>query len=85
MTKLTALDLGGCTGITDKGLECLATKTNWQTIMLGGCAKVTGDAVSKLQRALPNAKVAKMRENGAFTNDAAPRDPRQRSSQDESI
>jgi len=59
MTNLTGLDLRGCIGITDAGLEHLAAKTNWQTIMLGGCPNVTTNAVSKLQRALPKAKIAK--------------------------
>jgi hypothetical protein len=59
MTNLTGLDLRGCVGITDAGLEHLATKTNWQEIWFGGCPNVTTNAVSKLQRALPSAKVDK--------------------------
>src|SRR5438445_4561536 len=59
MTNLTGLDLRGCIGITDAGLEHLAAKTNWQTIMLGACPNVTTNAVSKLQRALPKAKIEK--------------------------
>jgi len=59
MTNLTGLDLRGCVGITDVGLEHLATKTNWQEIWFGGCPNVTTNAVSKLQRALPSAKVDK--------------------------
>jgi hypothetical protein len=66
MTNLKALDLRGCPRITDKGLECLATKTNWQTIMVGGCPQVTEQAVSKLQRALPNAKVEKDEREWSF-------------------
>jgi Leucine Rich repeat len=66
MTNLTALDLRGCTGITDKSLEYLATKTNWQTIMLGGCPKISGEAVNKLQRALPNAQVKKDEKEWSF-------------------
>jgi hypothetical protein len=59
MTNLTGLDLRGCLGITDTGVDYLAVKTNWQTIMFGGCSNVTTDAVSKLQRALPNANIKK--------------------------
>jgi hypothetical protein len=66
MTNLTALDLRGCIGITDKGLESLAAKTNWQTIMLGGCPKVTTEAVGRLQRVLPNAKVEKDEREWSF-------------------
>ena len=66
MTNLTGLDLRGCIGITDAGLERLAAKTNWQTIMLGGCPNVTTDAVSKLQRALPRAKVEKDEREWSF-------------------
>jgi hypothetical protein len=66
MTNLTALDLRGCVGITDKALEYLAAKTNWQTIMFGGCPNVTVEAVSKLQRALPQAKVEKDEREWSF-------------------
>jgi UDP-N-acetyl-D-mannosaminuronic acid transferase (WecB/TagA/CpsF family) len=66
MTNLTGLDLRGCIGITDAGLEHLAAKTNWQTIMLGGCPNVTTNAVSKLQRALPKAKIAKDEREWSF-------------------
>jgi hypothetical protein len=59
MTNLTGLDLRGCVGITDKGLDYLTGKTNWQTIMLGGCPNVSLEAVNRLQRALPKAKVEK--------------------------
>ena len=59
MTNLTGLDLRGCVGITDAGLEHLAAKTNWQEVWFGGCPNVTTNAVSKLQRALPSAKVDK--------------------------
>ena len=66
MTNLTGLDLRGCIGITDAGLERLAAKTNWKTIMLGGCPNVTTNAISKLQRALPKAKVAKDEREWSF-------------------
>ena len=66
MTNLTGLDLRGCVGITDAGLESLATKTNWETIMLGGCPNVTTNAVNKLQRALPHAKVEKDEREWSF-------------------
>jgi len=66
MTNLTGLDLRGCVGITDAGLERLASKTNWKTIMLGGCPNVTTNAVSKLQRALPHAKVEKDEREWSF-------------------
>jgi len=66
MTNLTGLDLRGCVGISDAGLERLAAKTNWQTIMLGGCSNVTTNAVSKLRRALPHAKVAKDESEWSF-------------------
>jgi len=66
MTNLTGLDLRGCVGITDAGLQHLAAKTNWQTIMLGGCPNVTTNAVSKLQRALPHAKVEKDEREWSF-------------------
>jgi Leucine Rich repeat len=66
MTNLTGLDLRGCVGITDAGLERLAAKGNWQTIMLGGCPNVTTNAVSKLQRTLPKAKIAKDEREWSF-------------------
>ena len=66
MNNLTGLDLRGCIGITDAGLERLAAKTNWETIMLGGCPNVTANAVSKLQRALPKAKIAKDEREWSF-------------------
>ena len=66
MTNLTGLDLRGCIGITDAGLEHLAAKKNWQTIMLGGCPNVITNAVSKLQRALPHAKVEKDEREWSF-------------------
>jgi len=59
MKNLTGLDLRGCSGISDRGLEILATKTNWQTILLGGCTNVTPAGVSRLQAALPKARVEK--------------------------
>jgi Leucine Rich repeat len=59
MTNLTGLDVRGCGGITDMGLDYLSPKTNWQTIWFGGCSNVTIDAVTKLQRALPNARIEK--------------------------
>ena len=66
MTNLTGLDLRGCVGITDAGLEHLAAKTNWQTIMFGGCPNVTTNAVSKLQRTLPKAKIEKDEREWSF-------------------
>ena len=59
MTNLTGLDLRGCIGITDAGLERLAAKTNWQEIMFGGCSNVSTNAIGKLQRTCPKAKIAK--------------------------
>jgi hypothetical protein len=59
MSNLTGLDLRGCTNITDKGLEYLAAKNNWQQIEFGGCQQVTLQAVTNLQQRFPNAKIKK--------------------------
>ena len=59
MNGLRELDLRGCPNITDKGLEYLAVKANWQRIEFGGCPRLTLDAVAKLQRKFPNARIKK--------------------------
>lgn len=59
MKNLEALDLRGCPGITDAGLEILGRKTDWKNLAFGGCPNVTPEAVAKLQRALPAARVEK--------------------------
>jgi hypothetical protein len=51
--------LRGCTNITDKGLDYLAEKSNWQRIELGGCLQVTFDAVTNLQKRFPSAQIKK--------------------------
>jgi hypothetical protein len=66
MKNLTQLDLRGCKGITDRGLDCLAEMSRLQWVQLGGCPNVTMKAVKRLQSKLPRAKVEKDEREWSF-------------------
>jgi hypothetical protein len=57
MKNLTGLDLRGCEGITDRGLEELKSKKNWEQILLGRCPNVTEAGIAKLRAELPNTQI----------------------------
>ncbi len=56
-TNLTHLDLRGCTNITDRGLEYLGARTNWQMISLGGCPNISFESVARLKSRFPQADI----------------------------
>lgn len=67
MKRLDYLDLRGCPGITDRGLEILSTKTDWTVILFDGCPRVTPAAVTRLQAAVPDARISKHDEQWTWT------------------
>ena len=57
MPNLNTLDLRGCTGLTDAGLEALKQLGNIEWLMLGGCTSIDDDDLLNLQQALPNCRL----------------------------
>jgi hypothetical protein len=59
MQQLVYLDLRGCPGVTDRGLDRLAENNNRERILLGGCPHITAGGVARLQAKLPKTRVKK--------------------------
>jgi hypothetical protein len=57
LPRLKELTLSGCELVTDAGLAHLEKLDALEYIQLENCPQVTGNAVDKLQSALPNCRI----------------------------